>query len=93
LVNGRISDRSFPRYRMAGKILLPILNSISYYCMQSEQDSRRIRHLGAPAGRVRVTGNLKFDMQPPKVDPSELAVLREQLMLPEKGCTWVAGST
>ncbi|MGK2943900.1 MAG: 3-deoxy-D-manno-octulosonic acid transferase [Desulfuromonadales bacterium] len=93
LVNGRISDRSFPRYRMAGKVLLPVLDSIADFCMQSEQDSRRIRHLGAPAGRVRVTGNLKFDMQPPQIKHVDLEALKNELKLPENGRIWVAGST
>ncbi len=93
LVNGRISDRSFPRYRMAGKFLEPILECISDYCMQSEQDSRRIRHLGAVSGRVQVTGNLKFDMQPPEIDAAELELLKDELRLPENGTIWVAGST
>jgi 3-deoxy-D-manno-octulosonic-acid transferase len=93
LVNGRISDRSFPRYRMAGKLLVPILESFSDFCMQSEQDSRRIRHLGATSGRVQVTGNLKFDMQPPAIDVSELETLKQELKFPEKAIIWVAGST
>jgi 3-deoxy-D-manno-octulosonic-acid transferase len=93
LVNGRISDRSFPRYRMAGKLLEPILDSISDFCMQSEQDSRRIRHLGASSGRVQVTGNLKFDMQPPEIDTTELSSLKRDLKLPEACTIWVAGST
>ena len=93
LVNGRISDRSFPRYRMAGKLLPPILDTISDYCMQSEQDSRRIRHLGASAGRVRVTGNLKFDMQPPRIETDELEALRRELRLSRNARIWVAGST
>ncbi len=93
LINGRISDRSFPRYRMAGKVMLPILDSIADYCMQSEQDSRRIRRLGAPSGRVQVTGNLKFDMQQPSIDPADLEAFRHELKLPENGRLWVAGST
>ncbi|RLB66923.1 MAG: 3-deoxy-D-manno-octulosonic acid transferase [Deltaproteobacteria bacterium] len=93
LVNGRISDRSFPRYRMAGRLLEPVLDSISDYCMQSEQDSRRIRHLGAAEGRVRVTGNLKFDMQPPSIDDTNLESLKSELKLSTNACVWVAGST
>jgi 3-deoxy-D-manno-octulosonic-acid transferase len=93
LVNGRISDRSFPRYRMAGKLLLPVLSSITDYCMQSERDSRRIRHLGAVAGRVRVTGNLKFDMQPPQIDVAALGTMKSELKLPDNCQLWVAGST
>jgi 3-deoxy-D-manno-octulosonic-acid transferase len=92
LVNGRISDRSFPRYRWARELFFPVLDSVTEYCMQSERDARRIRHLGAAAGRVQVTGNLKFDMQPPKVE-ANLEHLRSELKLPEQGLVWVAGST
>jgi 3-deoxy-D-manno-octulosonic-acid transferase len=93
LVNGRISDKSFPRYRMAGKLLEPILESVSDFCMQSEQDSRRIRHLGAISSRVQVTGNLKFDMQPPEIDEADLESLRNELKLPTNCKVWVSGST
>ncbi|MGW8312764.1 MAG: 3-deoxy-D-manno-octulosonic acid transferase [Desulfuromonadales bacterium] len=92
LANGRISDRSFPRYRRARELFFPVLDSVTEYCMQSERDGRRIRHLGAAAGRVQVTGNLKFDMQPPKV-VDNLEHLRSELKLPEHGLVWVAGST
>lgn len=93
LVNGRISDRSFPRYRMAGNILRPILQSISDFCMQSEQDSRRIRHLGATPGRVQVTGNLKFDMATPSIDANDVDQLRDDFNIPKASVVWVAGST
>jgi len=92
LANGRISDRSFPRYRTARKLFFPVLDSLTEYCMQSERDARRIRHLGASAGRVQVTGNLKFDMQPPEI-MADLENLRSELKLPEDGRVWVAGST
>ncbi|MEJ2471165.1 MAG: 3-deoxy-D-manno-octulosonic acid transferase [Desulfuromonadales bacterium] len=93
LVNGRISDRSFPRYRMLGRLLEPILACIADFCMQSEQDSRRIRYLGAASGRVQVTGNLKFDMQPPRITSDDLQPLCSLYRLPEDGVVWVAGST
>ena len=93
LVNGRISDRSFPRYRRLKKIMLPVLESLSAFCMQSEQDSRRIRHLGAATGRVEVTGNLKFDMQSPEVNTDDIPSLRALYKLPENSTIWVAGST
>ncbi|MCK4508076.1 MAG: 3-deoxy-D-manno-octulosonic acid transferase, partial [Desulfuromonadales bacterium] len=71
----------------------PILDSISVYCMQSEQDSRRIRHLGAAEGRVLVTGNVKFDMQPPQIDSTDLDTLKNEFRLPVNARIWVAGST
>ncbi len=60
-VNGRISDRSLPRYRCVRALLRPFLEIPDHWLMQTEEDARRIRELGAPAARVQVAGNLKFD--------------------------------
>ena len=64
LVNGRISPRSFARYRLAGRAMADALSRISLFAMQSVEDARRIEDLGAPADRIRVTGNIKFDIAP-----------------------------
>ena len=61
LVNGRISDRSFPRYRWAGRWLRPALESIATFLVQTETDAERFRRIGAPPDRIEVMGNLKFD--------------------------------
>src|SRR5258708_20467733 len=76
-VSGRISDRSFARYqRYLGRFsffLRPFLRSTlgnaSAFLMQSEKDAERIRALGAPAERVSVSGNLKYDMDLPSATP------------------------
>jgi len=93
LVNGRISDRSFPRYRRARFLLQPVLEQFAAFCMQTEQDARRICAMGAPAERVQVTRNLKFDMQAPVPDAVEARALRRSFRLPEEALVWVAGST
>jgi 3-deoxy-D-manno-octulosonic-acid transferase len=93
LVNGRISDRSFPRYRLARRLVAPILDQISAFCMQTELDSRRIIEMGALPDRVLVSGNLKFDMQAEVPDVREREILRETFRLPEQTTVWVAGST
>ncbi len=61
VVNGRISSRSFPRYRMVRSLLKPLLQRMNGFGMRSRQDADRIRALGADPRRVRVTGNIKFD--------------------------------
>jgi len=61
VVNGRISPRSFPRYRKLRLLLKPLLRRMNRFGMRSEEDAERIRLLGAPPGLVRVTGNIKFD--------------------------------
>lgn len=93
LVNGRISDRSFPRYRLARKLIAPILDQIDAFCMQTELDAERIVAMGARSERVSVTGNLKFDMQVHPVDSAERERLRGAFRLPEEAVIWVAGST
>jgi len=93
LVNGRISDRSFPRYRRVRWLLQPVLRRFSAFCMQSELDAERIIAMGAPAERVEVTRNLKFDMQAKTPDVSELAQLRQTFHLAADTKIWVAGST
>ncbi|MDP2912859.1 MAG: 3-deoxy-D-manno-octulosonic acid transferase [Candidatus Omnitrophota bacterium] len=61
LINGRISDRSFGKYKLVRRFLRPTLEKINSFCMQSELDAERIKFLGAPAQKVNVTGNMKFD--------------------------------
>ncbi len=61
IVNGRISGRSFPRYRLARPFFRRVLAGIDRFCMQSEESARRIIDLGADPGSVSVTGSLKFD--------------------------------
>jgi 3-deoxy-D-manno-octulosonic-acid transferase len=61
LANGRISPRSFRRYHLLGRPFRRAIEDFSLLVMQSEADAERARQLGAPAGRVRVYGNLKYD--------------------------------
>src|ERR687897_2740027 len=61
LVNGRISSRSYPRYRLARPFFRRVLANIDRFCMQSEESARRIIDMGAEPDRVVVTGSLKFD--------------------------------
>jgi 3-deoxy-D-manno-octulosonic-acid transferase len=61
LVNGRISTRSYPRYRFARFFFRRVLAHVDRFCMQSEESARRIIEMGAARDRVIVTGSLKFD--------------------------------
>lgn len=61
LVNGRISSRSFPRYRLVRPFFRRVLRHVDRFSMQSEEAARRIVDIGADPARVTVTGSLKFD--------------------------------
>lgn len=61
LANGRISERSFNRYKRIRPFIRPALRDVSLLVMQSEADAERARSLGALAISVRVCGNLKYD--------------------------------
>jgi 3-deoxy-D-manno-octulosonic-acid transferase len=61
LVNGRISSRSYPRYRMARPFFRRVLENVDRFCMQGEESARRIIDMGADPEKVVVTGSLKFD--------------------------------
>ena len=91
IANGRISDRSFRRYRLVRPFMHRILDGITVFGMQSGEDARRIISLGAPPERVVVTGNLKTEVPP--VDVGSDALWRRLLGLTGEELVWVAGST
>ena len=61
VINGRISSRSYPRYRLIKPFFRRVLADVDRFCMQSEESARRLVDLGADPSRVTVTGSLKFD--------------------------------
>jgi 3-deoxy-D-manno-octulosonic-acid transferase len=63
VVNARISDRSWPRYRRLRWLWEPFLGRLSKVLAQSETDAERLRAIGCMPERVSVAGNLKFDVR------------------------------
>ncbi len=61
VVNGRLSDRSFRRYRLARGCMRRVLADVGRICAQTEEWGRRFVAIGADPARVTVTGSLKFD--------------------------------
>jgi 3-deoxy-D-manno-octulosonic-acid transferase len=96
LVNGRISSRSFPRYRLIRGVMRRVLGDVDWFGMQGDESARRIVALGADPGRVTVTGNLKFDAVDSAAAVPDLegrdAVLRHFRLPPERPVI-VAAST
>jgi len=92
LVNGRISDRSWPNYRRFRFALTEMLSQVDLFLTQTEQDAERLRTIGAPSERVQVTGNLKFDVSVPPL-PAIVETLRVSLATENAGPVLVCGST
>jgi len=93
IINGRISSRSYKRYRLVRSLLRPILARIRIFGMQSNRDAARIIQLGADPKRVFVTGNLKFDQANTKISSAEQEALAQGLRLPLQAQVLMAGST
>jgi 3-deoxy-D-manno-octulosonic-acid transferase len=93
LFNGRISDRSFPRYRFLRFFFERYLKCISLFLMQTEKDRQRVQEIGAPSERTRVTGNIKFDQAFPSFDPKQVDERTHSLGLRGDETILIAGST
>ena len=91
VVNARVSDRSLPGYLRFQKLLRPVMQNVQLFLAQSEEDARRLVRMGAPAERVQVSGNLKFEVKPPLRPP--IAAVFTAIKREENGPSLVAGST
>lgn len=88
VVNARLSERSYRGWRRVRVIAHYLFERIGLVLAQSEEDGARFRSLGA--GKVLVTGNLKFDSPPLTADPDELERLQSAIA---QRPVWVAAST
>ena len=92
VVNARVSDRSFPRYRRLRFLWRPILKNVDRFLTQSEIDRGRLIEIGAEAEKIQVSGNLKFDIKPPKVS-ALIGQLQVAIKSLQANPVIVAGST
>lgn len=92
VINGRVSERSFRRYRRVRPLARLLVRRLRLALMQTDEDARRLRVLGLEDGRVRVTGNLKFDGAT-LTAPLEVGALRRCLGLDEEAWLLIGGST
>jgi 3-deoxy-D-manno-octulosonic-acid transferase len=93
LANGRISDRSFPRYLKFSWFFRPALRCFTDIFMQSELGKERIIAIGAQPDNVHVAGNLKNDIPTRQIDQSDRHKLRQRYGLPDECLIITAGST
>ena len=63
LVNGRLNERSFKRYKRAQSFFQDIFNAIDLYCVQTPNHQKRFVELGIDQEKIHCLGSIKFDMQ------------------------------
>lgn len=90
VVNGRLSDLAFPKYRMTRWYWREKLRSIRRFYMRSSLDAERMIALGVPPDHVEVAGSLKSAQSPIPSKTTEEVVAR---ITTGKNPVWIAGST
>jgi 3-deoxy-D-manno-octulosonic-acid transferase len=85
LINARLSEKSFIRYKALSFFFKPILNKISAICVQNENYLHKFKLLGVISDKLYLTGNLKFDITIPLIKFEELEILKRPII--------IAGST
>lgn len=93
VVNGRISARSFRRYRHIRWAVKSMFGAVSAVAAQDQVIADRFAALGVSPDRVQVLGSMKWDTAPLETDPAGAAQLAERLGLDRGRQTVVAGST
>ena len=93
IVNGRISARSIRAYRKARPLIHAVLNSISALSMIHDADAGRMLELGAPAEKISVNGNAKFDLLLEQIQHADIEGLKKRYGIKLNQPVLVAGST
>ncbi len=91
IVNGRLSEKSFNRFRYIGKTMRRVLHYIDLALMQGRGDAKRLIELGIRSNKVKITGNIKFDQS--FSDIKQTAEFRRRFAVSENSPLIIAAST
>jgi tetraacyldisaccharide 4'-kinase len=91
VVNGRISDRAWPRYRTLRWFFRSVLRLPDAILVQNEVSRQRYLDLGAPSEKLRIAGNLKYDFDPRRAEVPEAVRQFLERLRPQE--VWIAAST
>jgi 3-deoxy-D-manno-octulosonic-acid transferase len=93
VINARMSPRSFGRYRRLGVLARRLLARVALFAAQTPDYAAHLRRLGAPVGRVHVTGSVKYDGTSADRGNPRTQELRRLLAVQEDDLIFIAGST
>lgn len=93
IVNGRVSARSIKSYRKVKPLMTYVLKNVSAFSMIHDVYAERLMELGAPADKIRVNGNAKFDLLLEQMAHADIKGLKNRYGIEEGRVVIVAGST
>ncbi len=93
LVNGRLSERSARGYARFSALTAPMLNNLTLALIQNHTDAKRFIQLGLPQAKVRVTGNIKFDLSIGDEQRQSAMAIKNRLSENNRKLIWIAAST
>ena len=93
IMNGRMSDHSFPGYRRIHPVIATVLRQIDLIAAQNHESADRFRALGAPPERIVVTGSLKYDGAQTDRNNPRTQALRQLAGISNDDIVFLAGST
>lgn len=91
IINGRISDYSFPTYKRMQGFIKPFVEDLSLCLVQSQKDAERFESIGVPKGAIKVVGSTKYDSIEVELGDGP-PTLRKDLGIPEDNLVLTAGS-
>jgi 3-deoxy-D-manno-octulosonic-acid transferase len=92
LINARLSSDSLATYQKLSFLLRPALRQFDLICAQSQESYNNFKALGVYKHQLKLTRNMKFDMQADPADEQKATQLK-QLYAFGKSPVWVAAST
>jgi 3-deoxy-D-manno-octulosonic-acid transferase len=93
VVNGRLSDKSYPRYRRIRPVVARVVRQLDLIATQNEETAARFRTLGAAVTRVHVTGSLKYDGAQTDRGNARTTSFRQLAGFADQDIVFLAGST
>jgi len=93
LINGRISPRSFKKYFRVRALTKKVLRDIDLFLVQTAEDKAKLERIGVSSELVRVTGNLKAEIDLPSFTPEDILGIKKNMSISASKKVVVAGST
>lgn len=93
LVNGKISQRSFNRFKKAPYFTKKLFSFFNIFCIQSKHYQERFKALGLDESKMQITGNLKFDDEYPRFTKEQHETWKKQFQIAPESQIIVVGSS